>query len=154
MGVHSVAVVLEERLGHEGHGFAGLIGHILRHVLVQHHVVGGTQKRLVTKVNFRLAAGGNLVMMAFHLHTAALHGKCHFGAEVLVVIGRRDWKVALFVAGAVPKIGFSAPGVPAAFVGIHEVVSFVLVLVEADVIEDEELGLCAEVGGVSEAGRS
>ena len=43
-------------------------------------------------------------------------------------------------------------GVPAAFLGVDEVVAGVRVLIEADVVEDEELGFGAEIGGVGEAG--
>src|SRR5581483_1597122 len=44
VGMHSAAVVLKNRLKHEGHGLAILIGHILHDVLVEHHVVGGTDQ--------------------------------------------------------------------------------------------------------------
>ena len=80
------------------------------------------------------------------------HRLDHLGADVLVVVGRRNREVAFLVARPVAEIVALAARVPAAFFGINEVEAGVLVLVEADVVEDEELGFRAEIGGVRDAG--
>jgi len=57
------------------------------------------------------------------------------------------------VAGLVAQVGLLLrTGVPHTLDGVNGVVARVLVLVEPDVVEDEELGLGAEVGGVGQAG--
>ena len=68
------------------------------------------------------------------------------------MIGRRNREIAFLVARPVAEIVVLAPGVPAAFFGIDEVEPGVLVLIEADVVEDEELGFGAEERGVGETG--
>ena len=44
--MHAAAVVLENRLGHKGHGLAVLVGNVLDHILVEHHVVGRAHQRI------------------------------------------------------------------------------------------------------------
>ena len=46
---------------------------------------------------------------------------------------------------------FLAARIPAAFLGVDEVKPGVLILIEADVVEDEELGFGAEIRGVGDA---
>ena len=63
-------------------------------------------------------------------------------------------EIAFLVAELVAEVGpFVAAGVPGAFDAVDEVVAGVLVLIVADVVEDEELQLGAEVGDVGDAGR-
>ena len=154
VSVHAAAVVLEERLGHEGHGLAVLVGDVLRDVLVEHHGVGRLEERVELQVDLGLAAGGDFVMMALDHQPAVLHGQRHLGAQVLVVVGRRNREIAFLVARTIAEVVLHAARIPAAFFGVDEVVALVLVLVEAHVVEDEELGLGAEVGGVGQAGGS
>ena len=80
------------------------------------------------------------------------HGLHHLGAQVLIVIGGRNREIAFFVARPVAEIVVLAAGIPAAFFGVDEVEAGMRVLIEADVVEDEELGFGAEIGGVGEAG--
>ena len=81
----------------------------------------------------------------------------HLGAQVLVLVHRRapgsspPCSAACSRGSAMP----SAPSrarVPHALDRVEVVVARVLVLVEAHGVEDEELGLGAEVGGVGDAG--
>ncbi len=75
------------------------------------------------------------------------------GPEVLQGVDRRDGEVSLLVPGAVTQVGSSVPArVPDALLRIDVVVSRVLVLVEADGVENEELQLRSEEGGVCDAG--
>src|SRR5439155_16516661 len=66
VGVHATAVVLENRLGHEGYGLAVLIGDVLDNVFVKQHVVGGVDQRIEFQVDFGLTAGRDFVVMAFN----------------------------------------------------------------------------------------
>ena len=67
------------------------------------------------------------------------------------MIGGRHREVAFLVARPVAQVVLLAAGIPAAFFGVDEVEAGVLVLVEADVVEDEELGFGAEVRGIADA---
>ena len=149
--VHAAAVIAEQRLGHERHGLAVLIRHVADDVLVQHHVVGGLHQRVEALIDFALAAGGDFVMMALDVEAALDHGLHHLGAQILIMIGGRNREIAFLVARPVAEVVLLAAGIPAAFFGVDEVEAGVLVLIEADVVEDEELGFGAEVGGVGEA---
>ena len=78
----------------------------------------------------------------------------HLGAQVLVVVGGRNREIAFLVARTVAQIVFHAARVPAAFFGVDEVEAVLLALIEAHVVEDEELGFGAEVGRVRQSGRA
>ncbi len=74
MDVHAGAVILEDRLGHEGNGFAVTDGHIFCHVLIFHHVVGHLRQGIELQVDFRLPRGPYFVVMDFDVHTQSLEG--------------------------------------------------------------------------------
>ena len=131
---------------------AVLIGHVADDVFVHHHVVGGFHQRVEALIDFALAAGGHFVVVALDVEAALDHGLHHFGAQILIVIGGRDREIAFFVARPVAQVMLRAARIPAALFGVDEVEAGMLVLIEADVIEDEELGFGAEIGGVGEAG--
>ncbi len=69
------------------------------------------------------------------------------------MIRRRDREITFLVARTVSQIVLYPSRIPAAFFSIDEVETFVLVLIESHVVEDEELGFGTEVGGVGQAGR-
>ncbi len=70
---------------------------------------------------------------------------------ILLAVRGRNREVAFLVSRLVPEVrAFHATRVPAPLHRVDVVVAFVLVLVEADVIEDEELGFRPEIGGVRE----
>ena len=152
MSMHAAAVVLKERLGHEGDGLAVLVGDVLDDVLVEHHVVGRAHQRAEFEIDFCLAAGGDFVVMALHLEAAALHGHRHLGAQVLVMIGGRHREVAFFEARAISQIVFRAARVPAALFRVNEIKTVLLTLVETDVIKNKKFRFGAEVGGIGQAG--
>ena len=72
MAVHAGAVVLKQRLGHNGHDFASLPGGILDHILISQHLVGHLGHGVKAHVDFGLAAGGDFVMVHFDLDPAFL----------------------------------------------------------------------------------
>ena len=75
----------------------------------------------------------------------------HLAAQVLKVIGGRDGEVAFLVARPVAEVVLFAARVPAAFIGIDEVEAVLRLGIEANAIEDEELGFGAEEGLVGDA---
>ena len=85
------------------------------------------------------------------LQPALDHGLHHLAAQILIMIGGRHREVAFLVARPVAQVVSLAAGIPAALFGVDEVEAGVLVLVEADVIENEELRFRAEIGGVADA---
>src|SRR5690349_20505344 len=91
-------------------------------------------------------------MMALHLEAALFHRQYHLGAQVLVMIGGRNWKIAFLVTRTVSEIVFLASGVPASFFRVDEIKAVILFLVEADVVEDEELGFGPEVRSIGQSG--
>src|SRR5437660_12932589 len=91
------------------------------------------------------------MMMTLNLKPALDHGLHHFRAQILIMIGWRNREIAFFVMRAVPQVILFAAGVPAAFFVIDVIEAGVLVLVEAHVIEDEELCFRTKEGGISQA---
>ena len=65
----------------------------------------------------------------------------------------RDLRRPLNVDLRPPTSGGRPAAVPLPFDAVEVVVRLVLVLVEADVVEDEELGFKAELGDVGQSGR-
>ena len=107
---------------------------------------------LKAHVDFGLAGGGDFVMLLLDPDADLLHLQHHFGADVLQRVGWRYREVAFLVARLVAQIGAFLAAVPDAFFGFDEVVAGVLVGVEADAVEDEELRLGAEIGGIADSG--
>ena len=157
MHVHARAVVLEQRLGHEGDGLARGVRHVLHDVLVEHQLVGHRRQRVEAHVDLGLAGGAHLVVLHLDRDAHLLQRHQHLRAEVLVLVHGRDGEVPLLVADLVAEVRRAvelrlAPGVPHALDRVEEVVARVLVLVEARRVEDVELGLGPEVRGVGDAG--
>ncbi len=150
--VHAAAVVAEQRLRHECHALAVLIRHVADDVLVKHHVVRGLDQRIEALIDFALPGRGYFVVMALDVEAHLDHGLHHLRAKILVVIGGGNGEISFLETRPVAQIVVLASGVPAALLGVDEVVAGVRVLVEADVVEDEELGFCSEISRVGQAG--
>src|ERR1022692_2863129 len=93
------------------------------------------------------------MVVTLNFQPATLHRECHLGPQVLVVVGGRHREISLFVAGTIPEISLGPPRVPATFLSVNEVVTFVLVLIEAHVVENKKLRLSAKLGRVGNASR-
>ncbi len=151
--VHAGAVVHEERLGHESGRLAILLGDVLDDVLVLEHVVGHLHERGEAHVDLALAARGDLVVLGFDLQAALDHREHHLGADVVKSVGGGHGEVAFLVTELVAEVRLLlAAGVPGPFHAIEVVVAGILGLVVADLVEDEELQLGAEVGDIGDAG--
>ena len=149
--VHPAAVIRKQRLGHERHGLAVLVGDVADDVLEQHHVVRRLHQLVEPLVDFGLASGGHFVMVALDVQPALDHGLHHLAAQILVMVRGRHREVAFLVARAIAQVVLPPARIPAPFLGVDEVVTLVLILIEADVVENEELGFRAEIGGVGNA---
>ncbi len=150
--VHARAVVLEQRLGHKRHGFAAGQGNIADDVLVQHQVVGGPQERAVPDVDFRLPRGPHLVVLHLDGDAGPEQRPCHLRAQIGEVVGRGYGEVTALEPGLVAEVPavLLTGRVPGCFDGVDSVHGTVRAVVIANVVEDVELGLRAEVGGVRE----
>ena len=98
MRMHAGPVVPEDRLGHEGRGFAMPAGHVLDDVLVHHQFVRRLDQRTEADIDFRLARRRRLVMMLLNGNPDLLHLQDHLAADILLRIGRRNGKVAFLMA--------------------------------------------------------
>ena len=116
--------------------------------------VGHLHQRQKAQIDLRLPRRRHLVVVLLHPQPHPLHRADHLRADVLLAVGRRHRKVPFLVARLVPQVRvLLAPRVPLPFGGIQEVEPLVLVLPVADVVENEELRLRAEVGHVADARR-
>ncbi len=154
MAVHARAVVSEDRLGHERHGLAVLVGDALDDVLEQHQPVGRVQQRAELHVDLGLTRTADLMVLHLDLDARVDQGACHLRAQVGVVVGRRHREVAALVRGPVAKVAAAVlgSGVPGAFDRVDVVVPGVRARLEPRRVEDVELRLRAEEGRVADAG--
>ena len=164
--VHAAAVVAEDRLRHEGRRLAIAAGDVLDDVLVPHERVAHLDQRQEAQVDLGLPGGRHLVVVLLHAVADLLHFADHLGADVLLRVGGLDGEVALLVtrlvaqvlaldqaAAAVVHRVDLARRVPLPLGRVDQVEAGVLVLLVAHLVEDEELGLGPEVGGVADPGR-
>ena len=130
-----------------------LLGHVFDDVFVNHHRVGRFDQRVEAVINFRLAGGGDFMVLALDLDAEFLHHQAHLGADVLLRVGGRDREITFLVADLVAEVRhFIAAGVPDGFLGIHAVEGAVALGIELHVVEDEELGFRPEHGRVGQPG--
>ena len=155
VSVHARAVVLEERLGHEGGRLAPLLGGVLGAVLVPAHLVGHLRQRVEAHVDLGLPARGHLVMVHLDPDPDRLQGQHHVGADVLELVHGRHREVALLVARLVAEVGPVGRALQARVPGpcfrVDEVIAAVVRLVEPNAVEEEELELGADIDRVPRA---
>ena len=145
MGVHARAVVAEERLGHERGGLAVAAGDVANDVLGEHDLIGTFHERMRNEVDLALAAGGDFVEMGGRRDAAIGHALGHLGAEVDQAVGGWTREIAQSRARLVAQVGrLVAAAVPDALDRIDVVEASWPSLLEADVVEDEELELGRE----------
>ena len=109
-------------------------------------------QRLELHVDFALAGRRHFVVMRLDDDPDLPHLVDHLAAQIVVGVGRADGEVAPLEARLVAEVRLlDARRVPRAFRRIDLVVAAVLVLLVADVVEDEELRLGADEAGVGDA---
>ena len=100
-----------------------------------------------------MLGGGDFVMVLFRLDAHVAHDGQHLAAHVLLMVHRRHREIAALDLGTVAQIAafiFGA-GVVGAFLGIDEVEALVHLDAETHIVEHEEFGFRAEIGGVADA---
>ena len=148
-----MAVVAEERLGHEAGGLAVFPGDVLDDVFVNHHPIGGGDEGAEAVINFGLAGRGDFMVLALHFDAEFFHHQAHLGADVLLGVGRRDREVTFLVANFVAEVGhFVAAGVPNALFAVNGVERAIAPGIELDVVEDEEFSFGTEKRLIGDAG--
>ncbi len=158
--VHSRAVVAIERFGHERDRLAMFGRHVFDDVLVQAHAVGDGHQIVKTQVDFRLAGGGDFVMLRLDIESTVDHRHHHLVAQIHQLIGGGDGKVAFLMPQLVAQIRAPAlrtivrAAVPLGFVAVNEKVTMLRCLIEANIIEHKELRLGSNVARVGHAGAS
>src|SRR3712207_4136252 len=95
----------------------------------------------------------DLVVGALHDESGLLELDDDLVAEVAEVVVRRDREVAALVLDLVAAVVLDRAAVPGAGLGVDVVEALVLAGLEAHRVEDVELRLGREVGGVTDAGR-
>ena len=145
--VHPRAVVAEEGLGHEGDDLAVFLRGVLRHVFVLQDVVRHRQERVEAHVDLGLPGGRDLVVLDLDGDADRFQGEHHVAADVLQRIGGRHREIAFLEPDLVTQVSrlLDPARVPPALGRIDMVVALVLVLVVADVVENEEFALGAEI---------
>jgi hypothetical protein len=124
------------------------------HVLLQLQPVGALHQRAELGADLVLAGVGHFVVVHLDRDAQRLEDQAHLGAHVLEAVDRRHREVAALDARAVAHVAaFEVlAGVPGRLFGVDLDEAARHVDVPAHAVEDEELGLGAEVGGVADAG--
>ncbi len=153
MGVHTGAVILEQRLGHEGDYLVVAPGDVLDDVLVHHALVGHYGQGIVLHVDLGLPAAGHFVVVGLDADPQVEQVHHHLGAQVLLGVMRRHGEIPFLIARLVAQVRpFVAACVPFALIGVDEVVAKVDALVKPDIIEDKEFHFRAPETGVRDTG--
>ena len=128
--------------------------HVLDDVFELQDVIGRVGQGVEAVVDLGLAGGAHLVVRPLHLQARLDQRLGHLVAQVGVMVVRAHWEVAALDPGLVTEVAalLDPAGVPGAFDRVDLVGRAVDGGGVADVVEDVELGLRAEVGGVGDAG--
>ena len=157
VAVHAGTVVPGDGLGHEGGRLAGQSSGLVDHVLVLHQIVASVQQGVEAIVDLLLAGAAHLVMGALQNQAHLLQVGHHVVAQILVVVNGRYREVALLdpvlEADVVGPVLLDVDArVPRSLDGVDLVEGALHAVLEADLVEDEELGLGSEGGRVGDAG--
>ena len=149
--VHARSVVLKNRFGHQRDRLVVPPRHLFDDVFVFEQVVPHLQQGIEPHVDLGLSRRPDLVMLHLDLHADLFEREQHLRADVLELVHRRNREVALFEARLVAEVRvLLASGIPESLDRVDVVVGMVVALSEADVVEDVEFRLGAEVRGVGD----
>ncbi|EDM30433.1 hypothetical protein RTM1035_10510 [Roseovarius sp. TM1035] len=152
--MHARPVVAIDRLGHEGGGFAIGMRHVVNDVFVFLNLVGLLGQRAENQTQFVLAACDFMVVF-IHLHADPLHGREHFGAQVLGVVDRVYREIPALEARTMAGVAHLVFGVtvPRRVNSVYLIRDFVDGVREAHVVKDEEFSFGAKIGHIADTGR-
>ena len=156
VGVHSRAVVVVERLGHERSDLAVKVGFVLDDVLELQDVVGGLDHRVETVVDLALTGCSDLVVRTLDFEARRCELKANLVTKVRELVHGADGEVATLVGRLVGEVSafFFATRVPRGLFGVDLVERCSGRHLVADVIEDKEFGFGCEERGVRNPCRS
>ncbi|EAT07975.1 hypothetical protein SKA58_08424 [Sphingomonas sp. SKA58] len=154
MRVHAAAIVLRDRLGHEGRRLAIGLRHHLHDVLVDLHAVGGLDQRTERQAQLVLR-GGDFVVVLIAGQAHFQHGADHFGADVGARIDRRDGEITTLGARTVAQIAafIFLAGVGRQFDVVDLEIALRVIIFETHIVEHEEFGFRPDIDRVAEPGR-
>ena len=153
MDVHPGAVVAVDRLRHEGRRLPVAAGDVLDDVFVEADLIGHPHQFLVVHVDLALPRGGHLVMLGLDVDPRLDHRLHHLVAQVHQLVAWWQRAIPLLEAELAAEVRpLLPPAVPFRLGGIDVVVALVGVLVEADIVEDEELRLRPDEAGIGDPG--
>ncbi len=153
VGMHARAVVAIDRLRHEGRCLAVGLRHLVDHIFVDLHRVGGLHQRAELDAELVLR-GAHFVMVLLGDDAHVAHHRQHLGAEVLRRVDRRHREIAALGARPVAEIAHLVFGVGIGrqFHRVELEAAIERLGGEAHVVEHEELGLRSEHRRIADAG--
>ena len=153
VNVHAGAVVANDRLGHEGGGFAVRVRHIVDHVFLQLNPVSTLDQGAELGAQFHLTGVGHFVVMHFDGDAQGLKDQAHLRAHVLEAVNRRHGEIAALDSGTVAGVAMLVffASVPGGFFRADLDETAGHVVLPAYAVENEEFWLRTKVGGVTKA---
>ena len=94
--MHTAAVVAHDGFGHEGSGFAEVVGDVLNHVFHVLGLVGAFNQSGKTGADFHLAAGTDFTVVHFHFDAEFFQNIDHGRTQVLTAVNRCNRRVTAF----------------------------------------------------------
>src|SRR6266516_710925 len=158
MTVHAGTIIAVERFGHEGRCLSVLVSRVLDDVLEDLQVVGRSQKRRITKIDFALPGSGYFMMMAFDRDAAFCQYQRNLGTQITERVRGRDRHVTLLRPDAKAEVGAvklisGAATVPMSFVGVNRIAGGVLIVMKLNGVKNEKFRFRSEISSIGKTGR-
>ena len=126
MGMHSGSIILKKGLWHEGNSVAVATGHVFEYIFEPGQLIPHLKQGFETHINFCLACGCHLVMLALNIYSQFFKSEEHFCPHVLVFVHGRKRKISFLVPGFISEIGAFIPAaVPYSFFRVNHIGSTV-----------------------------
>src|SRR5262249_11533464 len=123
-------------------------GGVLYDVLKQENVIGSAEQRREPEIDFALPAARYFVMVHFRFDAHRLQILNDVRSQVVQRINWRQRHITFFCSHSITVIPFPPSWVPKSFARLKVISGAVHVIVVADLIEDKELRLRAEIAVV------
>src|SRR6516165_6464544 len=151
--MHAGAVVLKNRLRHDGYRLPVPAGDVLNDVFVDQDLVGHARECGKAHVDLGLPRRTYLVVVNLYPDPTFLQRAHHLRSEILLVIHGRDREITLLVARLVAEIWpVGLTRVPESFLGVDVVETVIVALVEAHIVEYVELDFRTPIADIGDAG--
>src|SRR6516162_10355188 len=151
--MHAGAVVLKNRLRHDGYRLPVPAGDVLNDVFVDQDLVGHARECGKAHVDLGLPRRADLVVVNLYPDPTFLQRAHHLRSELLLVIHGRDREITLLVAWLVAEIWpIGLTCVPESFLGVDVVETVIVALVEAHIVQYVEFDFRTPIADICEAG--